>query len=262
MKKFLKISVWVLTIAAIACLWYFTRQEHIAHPLKRVDMTLIRTDNHGFIDSVEVYNNIMKICDTVNNTDVTMIPVDSVRNYLKSIPWAVYSDANITLDEVLVVQIVECQPVMRVYNKKGQSVYIDEDGIVYPVKSGNPLHLLIGSGILDFKAVTQKSVSVYDEMYRNSDLPKIYEVMREVQSNSYSNCCVKQVYYDGKEYELVMNNVDMKVVLGNGVNVDVKLRNLQYFFERMQGSPDLKDYCKINFNFENQVVCTRNKNKK
>ena len=86
--------------------------------------------------------------------------------------------------------------------------------------------------------------------------------MRKVQNNTYSNCCVKQVYFDGKEYELVMNNVDLKVILGNDSNVDLKLRNLQYFFERMQGSPDLKDYCKINFNFENQVVCTRNKNKK
>ena len=107
MKKFLRISVWILTIAAIACLWYFTRQEHVAHSLKRIDMTLICPDSHGFIDSVEVYNNIIKICDTTKNNDVTKIPLDSVRDYLKSIPWVVYSSANITLDEVLVVQIVE-----------------------------------------------------------------------------------------------------------------------------------------------------------
>ena len=262
MKKFLKISVWVLTIAAIACLWYFTRQEHVAHSLKRVDMTLIRTDNQGFIDSVEVYNKILKICDTTKNTTVTMIPIDSVRKYLNSIPWAVYTDANITLDEVLVVQIVECQPIMRVFNKKGQSVYLDSDGGVYPINPDYPMHLLIGSGNLNFNVLPNKAASVYDKMYQNSDLPKVYNVMKEVLSNSYTNCCVKQVYFNGKEYELVLNNVDLKVVLGNDQNVDVKLRNLQYFFERMQGSPDLKEFSKINFNFENQVVCTRNKNKK
>ena len=262
MKKFLKISVFVLTIAAIACLWYFTRQEHVANSLKRVDMMLVRNGNHGFIDSVEVYNNILKICDTANNNDVTMIPIDSVRDYLKTIPWAVYTDANITLDEVLIVQIVECQPVMRVFNKKGQSVYIDEEGGIYPVKADYTLHLLIGSGNLNFNILPNSSASVYDNFYQNSDLPGIFKVIREIQSNSYSNCCVKQVYFDGKEYELVLNNVDLKVVLGSDQNVDVKLRNMQYFLERMQGSPDLKDYCKINFNFENQVVCTRNKNKK
>lgn len=262
MKKFLKITVWVLTIAAIGCLWYFTRQDHVEHSLKSVEMTLIHTDNQGFIDSLEVYNDIIEICDTVNNNDITKIPIDDIREYLNTIPWAIYTDANITLDEVLVVKIVECQPIMRVFNKKGQSVYLDEEGRVFPVKAGYPLHLLIGSGNLDFDAVTNTSSEISDSLYQSSDLPEIYDVMRKVQSNPYTNCCVKQVYFDGKEYELVMNNVDLKVILGSDSNVELKLRNLQYFFERMQGSPDLKDYCKINFNFENQVVCTRNKNKK
>lgn len=262
MKKFLKILVWVLTIGAIGCLWYFTRQDHVEHSLKSVEMSLIRPDSHGFIDSLEVYNHIMKICDTTKNTDITMIPVEEVRDYLKTIPWAIYTDANITMDETLVVQLIECQPVMRVYNKKGQSVYLDEEGRIFPVKSTHPLHLMIGSGNLNFNAVTKTSASVYDSVYHSTDLPKIFSVIRKIQSNTYTNCCVKQVYFDGKEYELVMNNVDLKVVLGNDNNVNLKLRNLQYFFERMQGSPDMKDYCKINFNFENQVVCTRNKNKK
>lgn len=262
MKKFLKITVWVLTIGAIGCLWYFTRQDHVEHSLKSVEVALYRTDNQGFIDSIEVYDNIIKICDTINNNDVTKIPIDDVRKYLNTIPWAIYTDANITLDEVLVVKIVECQPIMRIFNKKGQSVYLDEDGRVFPVKSTYPLHLLIGSGNLDFAALTRHSATIYDSLYRSTDLPKIYDVMKKVQRNPYTNCCVKQVYFDGKEYELVMNNVDMRVILGSDSNVDLKLRNLQYFFERMQGSPDLKDYNKINFNFENQVVCTRNKNKK
>ena len=262
MKKFLKILVWVLTIAAIGCLWYFTRQNHVEHSLKSVEMSLVCPNNQGFIDSLEVYNNIIEICDTMNNNDVTKIPIDDIRNYLNSIPWAIYTDANITMDEVLIVKIIEGQPVMRVFNDKGQSVYLDNEGRVFPVTASHPLHLLVGSGNLDFNAVINTSASISDSIYKFSDLPSIYNVMRKVQSNPYTNCCVKQVYYDGKEYELVMNNVDMKVVLGSDSNVELKLRNLQYFFERMQGSPDLKDYCMINFNFENQVVCTRNKNKK
>lgn len=245
MMKFLKISVWVLTVAAIASLWYFTHKEHISHPLKGVELTLSRNTDDGFIDKDVEYQRIMAICDTANNRDIMRIPLDSVRNYLKSIPWAIYTDANITLDEVLVVNIVECQPIMRVYLKDGSSVYLDEDGNAYPEKYGYSAHLLIGSG-----NVTKK------------DLPKIFKVMKSVLNNSYSNCCVKQVYFDGKNYELVMNNVDMKVVLGDDSDVDEKLMNMKYFFEQMQGSPELMNYCKINFNFENQVVCTKNKTKK
>ena len=262
MKKFLKILVWVLTVGAIACLWYFTHKEHFEHSLKGLELTLMRENEDGFIVKDAEYQKIMKICDTTNNTDITMIPLDSIRNYIQSIPWAVYTDANITLDEMLVVNIVECQPIMRAYNKEGRSVYLDEEGRIYPTRSNYIPHLLIGSGNLKFKALKGKSATIYDEEYAESDLPKIYKVMKSILNNSYSNCCVKQVYFDGKNYELVMNNVDLKVVLGDDKDVDEKLMNMKYFFEQMQGSPEMKNFSKISFNYINQVVCTKNKIKK
>lgn len=262
MKKFLKISVWILTVGAIVTGWVCTQKEHIGHPLKGVMLTLDREGENGFIDYGKVYHDIVNICDTLNNTDVTMIPVDSVRNYLKTIPWVVFAEANISLDEVLVVNIVECQPVMRVYNKLGKSVYLDADGNIYPISSQYIPHLLIGSGYLSFPVLTKTSASVYDEEYKDTDLAEIFSVMMDVLNNSYSRCCVKQVYLaKNKNYELAMNNVDLEVILGDGENSDLKLYNLQCFFEQMQGNPDLKNYCKVNFNFENQVVCTKNKEK-
>lgn len=262
MNKFLKILVWVLTIGAIVCLWYFTHKEHVEHPLQSLDLTLVRETEKGFIEKNVEYQRIMKICDTVKNTDITKIPLDSVRRYIRSIPWAIYTDANITFDEHLVVTIVECQPIMRIYNKDGRSIYIDEEGGIYPTKSNYSPHILIGSGNVNFKALKGKSASIYDDEYRKSDLPKVFGVMRSVLNNSYSNCCIKQVYYDGRNFELVMNNVDLTVVLGDDKDVDEKLMNMQYFFGQMQGSPDLANYSKISFNYLNQVVCTKNKSKK
>ena len=91
-KKVLKISVWVLTVAAIAFLWYYTRKQHVERPLQHLDLTVERTGEKGFIDSLNLSHDIMSICDTANNTDISMIPLDSVRQYLSSIPWAIYSD--------------------------------------------------------------------------------------------------------------------------------------------------------------------------
>ena len=262
MKKFLKISVLVITIAAIVCLWYFTHKEHVEHSLKRVELVVVRPNEKGFIDKDLEYQKIMNICDTVHNNLVTMIPLDSVRKYIANIPWATHTQANITFDEVLQVEIDECQPIMRIYNKDGRSVYLDDKGNIFPVSSRYTPHLIIGNGNLNFKELNDKSANITDKDYANSDLSKMFNVIRSVLDNPYSKICVKQVYYDDKNYELVLNNVDLKVVLGNDKNVDVKLDNMQYFLEKMQGSPEMMNYSKINFNFENQVVCTKNKNKK
>lgn len=257
MKKFLKILVWILTIGAIATGWAFTRKEHVEHPLNGVNMTLQRDGESGFINYSVVYQNVVNICDTTENTDVTKIPVDSVRNYLKTIPWAINSEANISLDETLIVELVECQPVMRVYSKKGKSVYLDAEGRIFPVNPHYVPHVLVGNGYLEFP-VTKSSSSIYDDLYKNTDLPRMFGVMKSVLDNPYANCCVKQVFYAKNGwYELSMNNVDLDVILGDGDNVDEKLMNLQHFFEKMQGNPDLKEFGKVNFNFENQVVCTK-----
>ena len=261
MRNFLKILVLVITIAAIGCLWFFTHKEHVERPLQRVELDIVRPTEKGFIDKAAEYQKIMQICDTAHNNLVTMIPVDSVRKYIAAIPWAIYTNAEMTFDEVLKVQIVECQPVMRVYNKDGQSVYLDEDGNIFPESPNYTPHLLIGNGNLSFRALKNRNANIADVEYASSDLPKMFNVMMSVLNNSYSKVCVKQVYYDNKTYELVLNNVDLKVILGNDKNVDVKLMNMKYFLEKMQGSPELNDYKTINFNFENQVVCTKNKNK-
>ena len=262
MKKFFKILVLVITIAAIGCLWFFTHKEHVERPLQRVELTVERVTEKGFINKDVEYQKIMRICDTAHNNLVTMIPVDSIRNYIATIPWAVYTDAEMTFDEVLKIKIVECQPIMRIYNKDGHSVYLDENGNIFPESPNYTPHLLIGNGNLNFKALKNRNANIADRDYASSDLPRMFKVMKSVLNNSYSKICVKQVYYENKTYELVLNNVDLKVILGNDKNVDVKLNNMQYFLEKMQGSDELKNYNKINFNFENQVVCTKNKNKR
>lgn len=262
MKKVLKISIWVLTVIAIGCLWFFTNKAHVDNPLASVEMTIERKYDTGFINKTKVYQDLLSICDTANNTRVSMIPIDSIKQYLQSIPWATETYATITLDEVLVTKIVECQPVMRVYNKEGKSVYLDNEGRIFPVNSDYKIHLMIASGVIRFPVVEGKSANINDDDYKFTDLPKVFNVMQSVQKNPYTNCCVKQVYFDGRQYELVMNNVDARVVLGDDENIDAKLENLQYFFEKMQGAPELSTYKQISFNFDNQVVCTKNKNKK
>ena len=80
MRKFLQILVLVITIGAIGCLWFFTHKEHVERPLQRVELTVERLTDNGFIDKVAVYQSIMRICDTFHNNLATMIPVDCVRN--------------------------------------------------------------------------------------------------------------------------------------------------------------------------------------
>lgn len=260
MRKFINISVFVLTLLGVSFLCGYIVYEHFHSKLEDVNLVLLRSHDRGFINYDHTRNMIFEICDTVNNKEIRLINLDSLKNSLYANPWIVNIDANITLKRILNVEIVECKPIMRIYNKNGNSVYLDAEGNIYPENTIYTPHVLIGSGNLKFPILKKTSLNINSKIYANTDLPEMFILMKKIYDDSYSACCVRQVYRDiNNNYELSMSNTNLCVFFGDDKNVEDKLFRMQHFFKQMQGNPELKNYEKINLNYNKQVVCTKNK---
>ncbi|MBQ8221853.1 MAG: hypothetical protein IJZ87_00685 [Bacteroidales bacterium] len=258
MKKILNILLLVLTLAAFLSLGGYVMYQYFHSSLNDVNLTISRNNENGFLDYQETHKDIMNICDTANNTQILMIPVDSVVKRLNSIPWITNVSAEINLKSYLDVEVTECEPIVRIYNKKGKSVYLDEDGNIFPTNNDYVPHLLVGSGNVDFPINERGNIK--DENYVETDLPEIFTLMKEIVHDDYAKTCVKQVFKDkNKNYVFSLNNTNIIVIFGDVNNIKEKLCKLQHFFNKMQGSPELETYKEINLNFKNQVVCTKKK---
>lgn len=260
MKKIFNILLISLTLILAVAIGIHCAYAHFNDKLNDVNLVITRNTETGFIDYEDTYELILEICDTVNNKRIKNIPVDSVVGRLVEIPWTVGVEAGINLKRVLDVKIEECQPVARIYNKSGKSVYVDADGNMFPSNNRYVPHLLVTSGI-DFPADHLGNVA--DEEYETTDLPETFVLIKEVLNDEYSKCCVKQIFLDDKKnYIFSMNNTNIIVIFGDVNDIDEKLFNMKTFFDKMQGNPELNNYKEINLNYKNQVVCTKNKNKR
>lgn len=258
MKKALGISLFVIILLGLLTGAGFLLHNYFNDSLKGVNISITRNVDDGFINYEEIYNIVVDICDTTNNKHIISIPVDSINKVLWTNPWVTDVRTLIDLNSVLNVQLVECEPIVRIYNDKNKSVYIDEDGDIFPVDNQYVPRLLIGNGFLDFPS--DKYGNISDEVYLNTDLPVIFEVMKAVLNNDFSRSCVKQVYFDkNKNFKFSMNNTDIIVIFGDDNNIDDKLVKMEQFFLKMQGNPELDNFKEININFNNQVVCTKHK---
>ena len=256
MNRFLKISVWVLTVAAIGALWFFTRKDYTEDRLHRVDFKIV--NGHGFINYDRELGIILAICDTASNRQVTDIPVDSVRKTLAENPWATDVRANLSLRRILNIEMTECQPIMRIYNDEGKSLYLDKDGNIFPVGRRYIPHVLICSGHFSFPVTREKWHNVNDSVYASTDLPGAFDVASSILNDDYASQNVGHIYLaKNRQYELVVRNSDLHVILGYPDNVSEKLLKMKYFFDRMMGREELNGYSKINLNYKNQVVCTK-----
>ncbi len=260
MRKVLNILLLVFTLSVLVALAVYCAYDHFHDNLKDVDLKIVRKTEKGFVDYGKTYNMILDICDTTNNYQIKMINVDSVLNALNANPWIISAEAGINLKEYLDVEIEECEPVVRVYGRNGKSVYIDNDGNIYPSENQYVPRLLVVSGI-DFPI--GKFGNVNDEIYVDTELPQTFNLIKEVQNDNYAKSCVKQIHYDKKKnYIFSVNNTNIIVIFGDVNNIREKLLKMKHFFDKMQGNPELDNYKEINLNYKDQVVCTKIKNKK
>lgn len=256
MRKVLSILLLVFTLTAFVGLSVYLAYDYFHENLENINLTIARNGEDGFVDYDETREMILKICDTVNNNQIYMIPVDSVVNRLKANPWTMNVDAEINLKSVLDIEITECDPIMRVYNNKGKSVYLDSEGNVFPTNNDYVMRLIVGNGDLSFPSDMYGNVN--DEIYEKTDLPEMFLLMKEVLADDYSRCCVKQIYKNKKKnYIFSLNNTNIIVIFGDVNNIKEKLAKMQDFFDKMQGNPELDKYKEINLNYRNQVVCTK-----
>lgn len=258
MRRGLNISFFVIILIALFSSAGYLTFNYFNSSLKDINLSISRDVENGFIDYEETYQLIVDVCDTVNNDKILSIPLDSLNEVLSKNPWTMEVETALDLNCGLNVKLVECKPVMRVYNSDNKSVYMDLDGYVFPDENDYKPRLLIGSGNANFPI--NKYGNVNDEEYISTDLPKIFKVMKAVLENDYSRCCVKQIFIDkNKNFKFSMNNTDIIVIFGDDKNIDDKLFRLEHFFMKMQGNPELENYKEININFNNQVVCTKKK---
>lgn len=260
MKKILNILLLTLTLSAMVALGVYFAYDYFHDNLKGLNLTIKRNVDKGFIDYEETYDVVMNICDTANNTQINTIPLDSVVTTLNAIPWVVGVEANINLQTYMDVEIVECEPIVRIYNKSGKSVYLDEEGNIFPTRQNYTPHLLVGSGNVNFSVKDLGNVN--DSIYRETELPDLFKVMKEIVKDEYASKRVRQVFVDKKKnYIFSLNSTDIIVIFGDVNNIKEKLSKMRHFFDKMQGNPELDNYKEINLNYFNQVVCTK-KNKK
>lgn len=256
MRKVLNILLLIVTLSGFLALCGYYVYQHLTDNLKDVNVSIQRNDEKGFIDDVDTRQLIMSVCDTVNNNQIYMIPLDSLRTALAMNPWATEVEASINLKGVLDVNMVECEPVVRIYNIKDKSIYLDAEGNIYPENKNHTPHLLIASGHAKFPVDMLGNVN--DTIYVDTDLPDLYDVMMSVLADDYARNCVKQIYQDAnKNYIFYLNNTDIFVIFGDANNIDEKLFKMKHFFKKMLGNPELNNYKNINLNYKDQVVCTK-----
>lgn len=253
-KKILSILVWVVTAAGIVTLFIFSRNSYLETPLNAIDIQLERTHDKGFINVDSLQNDIDKICHHNPKGKIGSIDMCKIEKHLHDNPWIEDASTYIDLDGILHVNASEHEPVLRVYNRDGKSVYLTQNGKVVPISKAYTPRVLIANGHFNFPA----NSSMSDSTLQASGMVEALHIHQAIQNDKFLTASIGQIYRNkAGDFEIVVRDINAQVIVGDTCDIRNKLMKMKTFAQHKNGSEELRNYSKINLKYNNQIVCTK-----
>ena len=253
-KKILSIVAWVITAAALVALFIFAREYYLKQPVKSVNLNIEREQDSGFVKETVILNKVGHMCEKSKIGTFNMM---AVKNQMHSNPWVETSSAFIDMQGILNINVKEYDPVLRVYTQQGQSVYLTEEGVVVPSSNDHTPYVLIASGRFSLDSLRHPHV-LCDTLDNERNLIDALYIYKAIKNNDFMSNCVGQIYCDNKnDFELVIKDVDARVIVGDTSNIDDKLKRMEIFMKQKTYNSELLRMKKINLKYKNQIVCTK-----
>ncbi len=254
-KKILSILVWFITAGGIVTLFIFSRMNYLSTPLKSISISIEGANGHEFVDKDTLLYEIGSICHINSKASIGSVDMLQIEKHLNNNPWIEKAASYIGLDSVLYINVKEYEPALRVFNKAGKSMYVTNEGVVFPTSKTFTPRILIASGNFDFPT----DINMNDSIYQNSGIADALYICQAIKKDDFAQSFIGQIYRnDAGEYEIAANGIHAQVILGDTCQIGNKLLKMKTFLKYKLGSEELNNYKKVNLEFENQIVCTKN----
>jgi len=241
-KKILSIVLWVVTGAALILLFVSGRNWYLDTPLKGIHIHLERSHNDGFVEKDSLLASAEAVCGVTRHNHISSIDLHRINKLLTDNPWIEHGSAFIDLSDTLFIQAKEYEPVLRVFDMNGSSVYVTAEGVIIPSSPRYTPHLMIASGHFEEQA----------------GIAEALVIAQAVSSDDYLAEHIGQIYLNEEHlFEVTVNNLPAKVLVGDICGINDKLARLRILLEKYNNTEELIGYKTLDLRYKNQIVCTK-----
>jgi cell division protein FtsQ len=266
MKKFLKIleiTVWVLLTGGLFTLLGFTTVEHNDTVCKSY---IIRID-YGKADVLVTENDIYQVVRMTGNLlkgqHLGSIDFERIEREIRRHSYVSDAQAFMTLEGTVEIDVIQRQPILRIFNEKGESYYLDGRGNLLPLNPAFSARVLVASGSIPepFSKRTcylADSVKTKDSLEYRSVMNHLYLVAAYITKDKFLKAQIEQIYVEPNgEFELIPRIGDHTIILGGPDNLEEKFERLLVFYRQGLSKTGWHRYNIINIKFKDQVVCSK-----
>jgi cell division protein FtsQ len=243
--------IWLISLGGLVVLMSFIEIKKDEVVCKDVEIYI--PGSQYFIDKKEVENILQLSSFTLVGRKIDRINMHQLENRLKANPFVQYAKVYADMDGVIMIEIEQREPIMRVMNQNDQDFYIDKNGLKIPLSPNFTARVLAANGFID-EPFGEKVDTLHTALARD-----LFKTVTYIRADSLWDAQIGQIYVNqGHEIELIPRVGSQRILLGNADSLDLKFRNLMAFYKQALPQVGWDAYKVINIKYANQIVGVKN----
>ena len=216
-----------------------------------VEINIKAISSNFFVDKGDILN-IITAGSNGNLLDrvVSSFDLQAIELELQKNIWVKKAQLFFDNNEKLHVNVVEREPLARVFSNLGTTFYVDKDLSMLPLSEKFSARLPIFTNFPSDKKVLLPSDS--------SLLRDIVSISLAIQKDSFHMAMIEQIDITPQQtFEMLPKFGNAVIVVGDAKNIENKLSKLRLFYKEIMVKAGWNRYSEINIQYNNQVVAKR-----
>lgn len=257
-------ALWIVGIAGLLSSLAFVNAKEETVKGKAINITIEQDDDNSFLDDEDVLKFLKDRNDTLVNESMKNINVYQLEQALNTHPSIASSEVAITVSGEVNISIKQRKPLVRIFNNKGESFYIDNKATLMPLSDHFTARIFPVNGFIpesynQFYTLSVPQIEKDSALKAVTVLDDIYEVAAYIRNDSLLSGLITQGYINReRELELYPAVGNHRIIFGDGSDIAEKFTKLKIFYTQGLNSVNGWDkYSVINLKYKNQVVCLK-----
>jgi cell division protein FtsQ len=216
-----------------------------------VEINIKAVSSNFFVDKGDILN-IITAGSNGNLLDrvVSSFDLQAIEMELEKNIWVKRAQLFFDNNEKLHVNVIEREPLARVFSNLGTTFYVDKDLSMLPLSEKFSARLPIFTNFPSDKKVLLPSDS--------SLLRDIISISLAIQKDSFHMAMIEQIDITAQQtFEMLPKFGNAVIVVGDAKNIENKLSKLRLFYKEIMVKAGWNMYSEINIQYNNQVVAKR-----
>jgi cell division protein FtsQ len=263
MSRIVKIAAWAATAILTVVLLSVARHEQDSATVKKPVVTISAIDENIFLTEAELLTRLGRKQLVFAGQKMEQLRTTEIEAFIRSMHEVQNVEVFRRMGGEWAISIRLRQPIARIFNRKGQSFYLDAEGTTMDPSPNFTARVMVFSGNIPDKSDTLTVNEIINNASLKSSrlLDDIYRISNYVCHDPFLRAQIAQVHRtSGGDFIMIPQVGDHRIIFGSARTdreVKEKLDKLKVFYREGLPYEGWNKYESIDLKFRDQIVCKK-----